>query len=48
MLCVGDVVIGGRERRKCVVAQGDQSVIKKQKEVFGKLCGMIGLCFYRF
>ena len=30
-VCVGGVVVGGRERRKCVVAQRDQSVIKKTK-----------------
>ena len=45
-VCVGGVVAGGRERRERVVAQRDQSVIKKHKEeVFGKLCGMISQCF---
>ena len=31
VLCVGGVVAGGRESCKCVVAQRDQSVIKKTK-----------------
>ena len=41
-------MVGTRERRECVVAQGDQTVIKKHKELFREFCEMIGRWLQRF